>query len=127
VTHLAQNLITFINSNFESAEQLEILLMLKRTPETQWTAQDVSIAVLTAVTSASRYLVDLHAKGILSMEGMSGKPAYRYNPQTADLDHTLTELEDAYRKYRVRIIGLIYSKPIDGVRTFDDLIAQEGD
>ena len=126
---LSQNVITFLDRNIDSAEQLEILLLLKRNPEKEWTAEEVSTELLTSVSSVGSRLADLHSRGVLSKQTRLNKPCYKYRPQTPDLNRTITDVEKAYAKYRVRIISMIYSKPIDRIRTFADAfkVKDEGD
>jgi hypothetical protein len=46
--------------------------------------------------------------------------AYRYAPRTDDLGQAVAQLAREYPVYRVSIVNLIFSKPIDKIRTFAD-------
>jgi hypothetical protein len=50
-----------------------------------------------------------------------GPPAqFRYEPRTDELSQTINELAMAYHNRRVTVIGLIFSKPLDKIRSFAD-------
>ena len=117
---LPENVIAFLIRNIDSAEQLEILLLLKDSPEREWAAEEVSQALSTQASSGGTYLADLHSKGILAMKPEPNGPRYRYRPQAPGLDRTISDLAQAYSRYRVRMISLIYSKPIDKIQTFSE-------
>ena len=107
----------FLNQNIESVEQLEVLLLLWRTPERGWTTDGVATAVYSHPSSVVRRLAMLLGQGLLR-EGEPG--CYQYAPRTADLHVTVTRLDHVYRERRVAVITLIASKPIENVRAFSD-------
>jgi hypothetical protein len=50
-----------------------------------------------------------------------GTPAqFRYAPRTPDLAGAVEELAQAYADRRVSVIGLIFAKPTDKLRSFAD-------
>ena len=107
----------FLNQNIESVEQLEVLLLLWRTPERGWTTDGVATAVYSHPSSVVRRLAMLLGQGLLR-EREPG--CYQYAPHTADLHETVTRLDQVYRERRVAVITLIASKPIENVRAFSD-------
>jgi hypothetical protein len=117
VTGLPEDVHRFVHQNIESVEQLEVLLLLWRTPERGWTSDDVATAVYSHPTSVVRRLAMLLGQGLLR-EREPG--CYQYAPRTADLHETVTRLDHMYRERRVAVITLIASKPIENVRAFSD-------
>ena len=107
----------FLHQNIESVEQLEVLLLLWRTPERGWTSDEVATAVYSHPSSVVRRLAMLFGQGLLR-EREPG--CYQYAPRTADLHDTVTRLDHVYRERRVAVITLIASKPIENVRAFSD-------
>jgi DNA-binding IclR family transcriptional regulator len=107
----------FLHQNIESVEQLEVLLLLWRTPERGWTSDEVATAVYSHPSSVIRRLAMLYGQGLLR-EREPG--CYQYAPRTADLHDTVTRLEHIYRERRVAVITLIASKPMENVRAFSD-------
>jgi hypothetical protein len=115
----------FIAEHIETAEQLEILLLLQRSGEKQWTALDVSQAIYTVPASATMRLESLVAGGFLSSTG-GADPRYRYVPRTDQLRNQVDALSEAYRLDRVGVIKLIFSKPPDPLQSFSDAFKLRG-
>jgi hypothetical protein len=109
----------FIAEHIDSAEQLEILLLLQRDPDKQWTALDVSQAIYTVPASATMRLESLVAGGFVVSTG-GADPRYRYSPGTEQLRAQVEMLAAAYRADRVSVIKLIFSRPPDPVQSFAD-------
>jgi hypothetical protein len=106
----------FIAGHIESVGQLEVLLLLRAAADKEWTTEEVSRAVVTQPASAGGWLEQLRAGGLIRLNGKR----YRYAPPTADLEHAVDELAESYAKYRVAVIGLIFSKPSEQVRDFPE-------
>jgi hypothetical protein len=117
VTGLPEDVHHFLHQNIDSVEQLEVLLLLWRTPERGWTSDEVATAVYSHPTSVVRRLAMLLGQGLLR-EREPG--CYQYAPRTTDLHETVTRLDHMYRERRVAVITLIASKPIENVRAFSD-------
>jgi hypothetical protein len=117
VTPLPDDVRQFVHQNIESVEQLEVLLLLWRTPERGWTSDEVATAVYSHPSSVVRRLAMLLGQGLLR-EREPG--CYQYAPRTAELHATVTHLDHVYRERRVAVITLIASKPIENVRAFSD-------
>lgn len=109
----------FIADYIHSVAELEVLLLLKGSGERSWSAEELSKSLYTSGEMAGTQLADLSARGLLRSEG-DAPPSYRYAPQTKELEHLVSQLDDIYQQRRVSVITLIYSKPVDKVRTFAD-------
>jgi DNA-binding MarR family transcriptional regulator len=117
VTPLPDDVRLFLHQNIDSVEQLEVLLLLWRTPERGWTSEEVATAVYSHPSSVVRRLARLLGQGLLR-EREPG--CYHYAPHAAELHQTVTRLDHLYRERRVAVITLIASKPIENVRAFSD-------
>jgi hypothetical protein len=117
VKGLPEDVHRFLYQNIDSVEQLEVLLLLWRTPERGWTSDEVATAVYSHPSSVVRRLAMLFGQGLLR-EREPG--CYQYAPRTAELHDTVTRLDHTYRERRVAVITLIASKPIENVRAFSD-------
>jgi hypothetical protein len=106
----------FVDEHIHSVEQLEVLLLLRHEPEREWTVPDVALEVPTSPKSAADRLDDLARRGFLVRDGET----YRYDGSDRGRDATVGELEDVYARRRVSVIGLIFSKPSETIRTFAD-------
>ena len=109
----------FVADNIQSAEQLDILLLLHRSPERVWTAREVSEAVFTVPTSATMRLEELVEAGLLTTKG-GADPAYEFSPSSPTLRGQVDALAEAYRDDRVGVIQLVFRKPADPLKSFSD-------
>ncbi len=108
-----------IADHIDSVEQLEILLLLYQHPERTWDAESVARELRVAAISAGERLEDMAHSGLLTRK--DGKPVeYRYAPANAALGDAVRGLSTAYSERRVTVINLIFSKPVDKIRTFAD-------
>ncbi len=109
----------FIVDHVDSVEQLEILLLLHQHPGRTWDAEAVARELRISALSAGDRLEDQARAGLLArVEGSPGR--FRYAPGTPALDEAVSGLATAYAERRVTVINLIFSKPVDKIRTFAD-------
>ena len=103
---LPSNLQNFIAQNVRSVEQLEILLLVARDRETDWTVQMVYDAILSTKPSVERWLDEFTRLGFLRK--MTGDlVVYRFasRNETAGL---IRNLGDLYKTKPVRVIEAIF-------------------
>jgi hypothetical protein len=117
VNGLPEEVHRFLHQHIDSVEQLEVLLLLWRTPERGWTSDEVATAVYSHPSSVIRRLAMLLGQGLLR-EREPG--CYQYAPRTAELHQTVSHLDHVYRERRVAVITIIASKPIENIRAFSD-------
>jgi hypothetical protein len=115
----------FIAEHIDAAEQLEILLLLHRDPEKQWTAADVSQAIYTVPASATMRLEGLVAAGFVATTG-GADPRYSYQPRNDGLGSQVDVLAEAYRADRVAVIKLIFAQPPDPLQSFANAFKLRG-
>lgn len=115
----------FIEAHVNSAERLEVLLLLHRMPDRAWRAEDVSKEVYTVPASATLRLEALVASGFLSSTG-GANPEYRYQPRTPDLARGADALAAAYRADRVKVIKSIFKQAPDPVQSFAESFRLRG-
>ena len=110
---------TFIHQHINSVEQLEVLLLMVKECDKEWSAVEVSRELYIQAASAATRLADLGGSRLLQANGAS-PPLYRYAPSDATLDNTAREVAAAYGVRRVAVINLILERPLDNVRVFSD-------
>lgn len=107
-----------IADHIDSVEQLEILLLLYQHPERSWSAESVARELRVSPMSAGDRLKDMTRAAILArVPGAEGE--YRYAPER-QMGEAVAGLAAAYSERRVTVINLIFSKPVDKIRTFAD-------
>jgi hypothetical protein len=117
----------FIMEYIESVDALEILLFLRNTPETDWSANAVSKALELDPNAVSVRLDHLKHLALIQERGGGDKRLYRYHPPSPEVASAISELAQAYSTYRVRIIEMIFSKPLTKIRTFSDAFRLNAD
>jgi DNA-binding transcriptional ArsR family regulator len=98
-----------------SAADLEILLLLHRSPERSWGPRDVDSELRLGEASARAGLQSLTEAGLVKLEDEK----YRFAPGR-DQRRAVDELAEAYARRRVRVIEFLYSKPSDRITLFSD-------
>jgi hypothetical protein len=106
----------FIAKHIESVGQLEVLLLLRAAGQKEWTAAEVARALVLQLDAAVGWLEDLAGRGLATEE----ERRYRYGPPSDEVERTIDELAESYAKYRVTVIGLIFSKPSERITVFSD-------
>lgn len=109
----------FITGNVSSVAQLEALLMLRDARHKSWTPDEVGRALYISAEIVSLQLAELQKHGLLEIE-LGSPPHYCYKPRTHDLERKADQLAAMYKERRVSVITLIYSQPLDKVRTLAD-------
>ena len=110
----------FLTESIDSVVQLELLMLLRRRPADAWTVADVARELRIELVWAASDLEKLAAHGLITVHGEPSAAVYRYGSRTADLDEVISRTIDTYEKRRVSVIGAIYSRPADAIRTFAD-------
>jgi predicted ArsR family transcriptional regulator len=108
----------FLARYIHSVAQLEVLLTLHSHADQDWDASRLARELAIDGDAATMYLEDLSSRGLLTYD-RTGTPTFRYGP-TSDLRTTIERLSETYTKRRVAVITLIFSKPVDDVRSFSD-------
>lgn len=109
----------FITDHIESVMQLEVLLLVAAQPGRVWTSNELAQELRIDEAWVDGQLRAMATSGLVSMEEAS-PPRFRYDPRTAELGQAVAELAQAYADRRVTVIGMIFSKPVDKLRTFAD-------
>jgi hypothetical protein len=113
-TALTAELKRFIAGYIPSLEHLEILLLLARPPQKQWTVASVYDVIKSSDTGVQKALDELAEMKLIAREGVN----YRYAPASADISEIVNDLSEAYRTRRIRVVELIYSPELDALREF---------
>ena len=109
----------FVAEHIHSVEQLEVLLLLRNSGAREWTAPEVSRALSSHPHSVETRMLDLRARGLVESREGDHEFSFRYAPG-AGTGELVDELARAYAERRTSVINLIFSKPIDSVRTLAD-------
>lgn len=100
----------------DSVECIELLLLLRRSPETYWRAHAAAQQLGIAEGVTELKLANLMGAGAI----IRGEEtlAYRYAPKTADIRARVDAIADAYANRRSEMINTIYSANLQKLRAF---------
>jgi hypothetical protein len=110
----------FIVDRLDSVMQLETLLLLAGQPGKVWTAAELAHHLRIAGEWVEAQLRAMSGAGLVRVDESAGAAQFRFEPRTQELAETVDELARAYADRRVTVIGLIFSKPLDKIRSFAD-------
>lgn len=110
----------FITEYVDSVMQLEALLLVASQPQREWAAADLAQELRIDPAWVGTQLAGMAAQGLLDPAGGGSPTRFRYHPRTADLGQAVADLGQAYADRRVTVISLIFSKPVDKLRSFAD-------
>jgi hypothetical protein len=105
---------TLLRDCIESFEQLEVLLLLHRTPGQPWTADAVSTATPLKLSLDVAEEALAHLRRWKLVEGEAR--IYRYNPANR-LDATVRALAAVYEDDRLEVMKIMNQNAIERVRT----------
>jgi hypothetical protein len=108
----------FIVNHVDSITKLEVLLLLARSPEKQWTAKLVTRELRSNQSAIERHLEALSRIGLLQSEGGGSEKLYHFDAVQPELANVVKELSESFGTYRSRIIELIYNRPIEILEDF---------
>lgn len=113
---ISDDLRSFILDCIESASQIEILVLISKDKDKKWTSQEIREQLRSSDKSVENNLKRLHLNGILSIE----ENLYYYSPTNPKLENVSSELIDAFNKYPLRILEIVYNKQSEVLREFSE-------
>ncbi|HUP46933.1 MAG TPA: hypothetical protein VM779_15610 [Thermoanaerobaculia bacterium] len=108
----------FIATNIHSVEEVEILTLLSRSPDTYWSADAMGQQLGIKAEVVGARARELLRRGLLAV-GESGS-VYRYAPTDEKTKEQVTVLTDTYRDRRITVINAIYTANLTRLRSFAD-------
>lgn len=117
-----------IAAHIESVAQLEILLLLRESPERLWSAADVARELRSSTELAEASLGRLSRAGLAAVEvGEGGTPCFRFAPSAPGSAAAVEQVASAYATHKTALIALIFSGPRDSIRGFADAFRVRSD
>jgi hypothetical protein len=115
-------LVSFIRESVRSVWALELLLLLRRTPDRLWTEEALVRELRASLPLVRDNLAVFETSGLVACEA----GGCRYAPASPVLAGLCDELERRYRESPVRLINAIAS-PKDKLQTLADAFKLKGD
>jgi hypothetical protein len=117
---ISQEVRALIVDRIDSVVQLELLLLLQASAGRAWTAAEVAQQLRIEPSWALGQLGELVSRGLAAPAGPDAPESFLYAPAPPALDATVAQLVKDYAERRVTVITMIFSKPVDKLRTFAD-------
>jgi hypothetical protein len=108
----------FLSKYVRSLAQLEVLLLLRSSPNRSWTPVEVYRVVRSSRASVEKRLESFVLHGFLEKDH-GPPPTFRYAPKD-NLGVAVDETAVAYQKWRVRVIEAIFTPDVDSAQRFAD-------
>lgn len=103
---------------FDSAETIELALLLRRSSGTYWSPEAVAQQLGIRPEIAKRKMEALAEARILVRAEQTN--AYRYAPADDHIAANVSELAEIYSDRRISVINTIYSANLERLRTFSN-------
>lgn len=107
-----------IARHFDSLESIEILLLLRRSPQTYWGAPAIAEQLGIAPDITRAKLDALRGSGMIGVGEQTG--AFRYAPADERTTKAVDGLAAAYRNRRADVVNTLYSANLDRLRAFSN-------
>jgi hypothetical protein len=109
----------FLISKFTAIEQVDVFVLLFRSPERVWSSQEVATALGVAPQSAGMRLYLLASAGLLAASGGGAAVQYRYAPDPA-LDALGRAIANAHKADRSAVAAVVSPPADSAARLFAD-------
>lgn len=116
----------FIARYIDSAELLDVLMLLHREPEGEWTAATVSSRVFSVPQAAQKRLEELAARGLATTDPHH-PDRFVLSFEDPEVGRGVNKLRELYDKSRADVIGVVFSSKSDPIQSFSNAFKLRGD
>ena len=109
----------FIERAVDTIHQLEILMLLRRSPDRFWRVDAIAAELQMTNTTVAASLSGLHANGVLVAQD-AHPVAYRYEPCSLVLHAGVESLAAGYETDPLPVLRVVLNKPPRALRTVSD-------
>lgn len=114
--NIPQEVKEFLRKHINSVGQLEILFLLYKNPERDWSPKELSLELRTNQSLAERQLQELSRSSLVLIDDQ-GRGRCCTEQEQVDLVGRLVAF---YNLRRAVVIEFIYSQPLEHIRSFAD-------
>lgn len=116
----------FLGEYVDSAELLDILMLLHGERDQVWSPETVSNRVFTVPQAAQRRLEELKTRGLVTEPpGRTG--SYKLDLKDAQMAAVLDELRGVYKANRASVITAVFDMKTDPLKSFSNAFKLRGD
>jgi predicted transcriptional regulator len=99
---------------------LDVLVLLCSEFQTWFSVAELARAVHSEATQVEAALVHFEAVHLIERSQVNGHATYRYAPRTAALADSVERLMDAFNRFPVQLLRIVYDLPPSPVRNFSN-------
>ncbi|HYC02271.1 MAG TPA: hypothetical protein VED40_03205 [Azospirillaceae bacterium] len=114
---LTDDLLQFVRSHLKTVWALDILMLLRRTPDRAWTAEEIVQELRSSAAAVNEALTALRHGGLV---GDAPENRHRYLPASPELDSRVAAIQSVYTEQPMALIRTILSAPNAKIRSFAD-------
>jgi len=113
---IPEELVQLLRQRVASLEQLETLLLLRRTRDRVWGLPDVAQRLSMPESSIEPCLVELTRHGMLASQGTGIATTWQYNPASPELAALIERLAVVYDDRRLEIMRMLSAQAMERIR-----------
>jgi hypothetical protein len=117
VNGLPEDVRRFLYQHVVSVEQLEVLLLARRSPGRAWSAPDMARELYSTPFAIAQRFQALVAAGLMR-EAATGQ--FQYAARSNEIDGTVSRVETMYRERPVAVITAIASRSVENMKAFSE-------
>ena len=122
---IPEELVRLLQDRVASLEQLETLLLLRRTRDRAWDLPDVAQRLSMPESSIEPCLVELTQHGMLASQGAGIATTWQYDPASPELAALIDRLASVYDERRLEVMRMLSAQAMERIRdsaakAFDD-------
>jgi DNA-binding IclR family transcriptional regulator len=114
---IPEHLIAFLRANIKSVWALDLLVLIKTSPDRSFTAAALNDRLRASPSLVEEILGTFTRQGLVSAEANGG---YRYAPAGSETDAAVSELTRLYAERPMAVIKEILSAPNEKIHSFVD-------
>jgi hypothetical protein len=114
---LPEDVLAILHEHIESYEQLEVLLLLRRERDEEWTVTGLAARLHVREELVGLALEGLRTARLVAITGAAPELRFAYRPLTAALDAAASRLDREYAERPIKIIQLMSANAIERMRT----------
>jgi len=105
---------SFLFDHVESYEELELVVLLRRERDRDWSPEDAAAKLQLPASACLSGLEELERRGIVSKGALTG--TFRYAPCSLEVAARLAQLDESYRSQRLSVVTLMSINAIERLR-----------
>lgn len=113
---ISDDLVEFLRRRIGSLEELECLLLLRRTGERRWASFEIARELGIPESMVDATVVAMQASGLIAADGDPGAVRWRYQPRAPEIGRLVEELARVYEERRLEVLRILSAQAMTRLR-----------